>query len=58
MMYIVYFDPWLERSFLHLILTEGRRKKIEETLGYIDQRLGELEQEKEEVFDAACHDDA
>lgn len=39
----------------HSIRVEGRRKKIEETLGYIDQRLGELEQEKEEVFVAACH---
>lgn len=34
--------------------SEGRRKKIEEVLKYIDERLAELEEEKEEVGLCCC----
>lgn len=34
---------------LSLIFVEGKREKIEEMLGYIEERLSTLEEEKEEL---------
>lgn len=35
--------------FHYLLFIEGKREKIEEMLGYIEERLSTLEEEKEEL---------
>ncbi len=45
------YDDRRKLSFKILEDTDGKRKKIDETLGYITEKLEELQQEKEELRD-------